>query len=403
MSLRQDTINLPEKAPLILRVNFFTALSTLLMALFCYFVLDTGPVITFTFFLYSTLLTGITLRYRSGGTPSMTIRLTTLITLLGAMLITLFSGGIQSPFIFVFSLMVFGAYLYTRKWGKHLLYLITVFILVTYSTDRLGYTIPNQVPRDSASAFSLLSILFSLYLLGSIFGKNILGQFQHLTRSRVKLQQKNKQKDILLKEIHHRVKNNLQTVSSLLSLQSRNVEDQHTREILKNSQQRVISMALIHEMLYAYDDISRIKYQEYVEQLASNLIRSIKGADNNIELKVSMPEVKLDMATAVPLGLLINEFVTNTLKHGIQGDSAGKITILLHRDNDGQYLLQLKDTGIGFNESKVSGKTNSLGLRLINNLVRQLRGSMEKMPSDYGVHFLVRFNEAIRKKPRPSI
>ncbi|WP_170226042.1 sensor histidine kinase [Robertkochia marina] len=220
---------------------------------------------------------------------------------------------------------------------------------------------------------------------------------QLLIETNRNLRKQNTQDEILLKEIHHRVKNNLQTVSSLLSLQSRNTTDDRTKELLVSSQYRVISMALIHEMLYAYDDISRIQYQEYVEQLASHLIRSIKGVNNNITLKVSMPDIKLGIDTAVPLGLLINEFITNTLKHGILGDKKGLITITLHKDHRENYLLQLKDNGIGFNDTTLAKKPNSLGLRLINNLVRQLRGSLTRETSHGGVHFTVNFREPQRR------
>lgn len=216
---------------------------------------------------------------------------------------------------------------------------------------------------------------------------------QKLREINHQLSKRNAQDEILLKEIHHRVKNNLQTVSSLLSLQSRNVTDAHTKELLINSQHRVISMALIHEMLYAYDDISRIQYQEYVEQLSSHLVRSIKGPDNNIALKISMPDIKLGIDTAVPLGLLINEFITNTLKHGILEEKTGEITITLHKDAKENYLLNLKDNGIGFSESTLASKPNSLGLRLINNLVRQLRGELKRETTEGGVHFMVTFRE----------
>lgn len=225
---------------------------------------------------------------------------------------------------------------------------------------------------------------------------------QLLTEHNRQLKKQNNQDEILLKEIHHRVKNNLQTVSSLLSLQSRNTNDDRTKELLVSSQHRVVSMALIHEMLYAYDDISRIQYQEYVEQLASHLIRSIKGINNNITLKVSMPDIKLGIDTAVPLGLLINEFITNTLKHGILDDKKGLITITLHKDHRENYLLQLKDNGIGFNDTTLAQKPNSLGLRLINNLVRQLRGSLTRETSHGGGSLYSKLQRASTQDQQPD-
>ncbi|WP_224489440.1 sensor histidine kinase [Robertkochia flava] len=232
----------------------------------------------------------------------------------------------------------------------------------------------------------------------ALYYSNLEATHSALKASHKELAKRNAQDEILLKEIHHRVKNNLQTVSSLLSLQARNVDDQNTRELFKNSQHRVISMALIHEMLYAYDDISRIQYQEYVEQLSTHLVKSIKGPENNITLNVSMPDIKLGMDTAVPLGLLINEFITNTLKHGLPEETPGEITITLHKDEKENYLLHLRDNGVGFQEENTNKRPNSLGLRLINNLVRQLRGTITREPAVQGVHFRINFRE-----PQPAV
>lgn len=264
------------------------------------------------------------------------------------------------------------------------------------------------------AAYFLTDTVFVVALASVLITATIL--YNHRTLKGLKATQKKVQSDnnrlekriaqdeILLKEIHHRVKNNLQTVSSLLSMQSRGVDDDNTRELLLNSQHRVISMALIHEMLYAYDDISKIRYQEYTEQLVTQLIRSVKGVDNNITLVIEMSDIKLGVNAAVPIGLLINEFITNTLKHGILGDSHGEISITLEKDKEDNLLLQLRDTGVGFSDTTLNGKPNSLGLRLINSLVRQLRGQLIKEDTDIGVHFKVYFREsgAFKKKIIPA-
>ncbi|MBL7472624.1 sensor histidine kinase [Robertkochia sediminum] len=254
---------------------------------------------------------------------------------------------------------------------------------------------------DAVWLVALASVLITATVLYNHRSLNALRSAQSKARhDNNQLEKRIAQDEILLKEIHHRVKNNLQTVSSLLSMQSRGVDDDNTRELLLSSKHRVISMALIHEMLYAYDDISKIQYQEYTEQLVSQLVRSVKGADNNIHLDIRMSDIKLGVNTAVPLGLLINEFITNTLKHGILGEEHGQITITLEKDSEDNFLLQLKDTGIGFSDAILTGKPNSLGLRLINNLVRQLRGQLIKEDSEIGVHFKVYFREsgAYKKK-----
>ena len=137
------------------------------------------------------------------------------------------------------------------------------------------------------------------------------------------------EKETLLREVHHRVKNNLQTVSSLLSLQSRSIENESVKKLIKSSQNRVIAMAMVHEMLYMRDDLSKIEFKSYVQELSEYLVRSVKGSENNIELDLNIPDIQLGIDTAIPLGLLINEAVTNALKYGIKGDDKGQIHIAL--------------------------------------------------------------------------
>ena len=139
-------------------------------------------------------------------------------------------------------------------------------------------------PKNLKIFFALFSVLFSVYLLGGVFGKNLLHAHHNLYKTKSKLEEKINEKETLIKEVHHRVKNNLQTISSLLSLQSRNTTDRAVKNLLKSSQNRVISMAMVHEMLYMREDLSKIEYQSYVQELAEYLIRSIKGTSSNITL-----------------------------------------------------------------------------------------------------------------------
>ncbi|UWX55917.1 hypothetical protein NYZ99_05925 [Maribacter litopenaei] len=144
-------------------------------------------------------------------------------------------------------------------------------------------------PWNPRNIFSLLSVSFSLYLLGSIFGKDLLKSHNALYKSKKALTRQMHEKEMLLKEVHHRVKNNLQTVSSLLSLRSRSVQENKMKNLLKSTQNRVISMAMVHEMLYMRKDISQIEYRSYVQELSEYLIRSIKGLDSKVHLKIDIP------------------------------------------------------------------------------------------------------------------
>ncbi|WP_242009192.1 sensor histidine kinase [Robertkochia solimangrovi] len=395
---------LKNNTHLILRVNYFSSILMLLLAPVCYYLLNIKGMIPGTFLFYGIMNLLNTFLFYKHRNLTIIYIFTTLLGLSGALIVTLYSGGINSPFIFVLALIVFAGYISTRRYGIIHLYVISVLIIITFLLSYYNMSFPNQVPPESQNIFSLISILFTVYILGGIFGKILQTNYRNLYNSKKKLEIQSRQKEILLKEIHHRVKNNLQTVSSLLSLQSRSVPNSEMKGVLINSQNRVISMALIHEMLYANDDISKIQYEDYVGQLARHLIQSIKGKQHNIKLEIEIPDIKLGIDTAIPLGLLINEFITNTLKHGIRNDEAGTITIRLNRMKDNSLLLQLGDNGIGFqNNGEIPGN-KTLGLRLIHNLVKQLKGTMELDKEKSGVNYNIRFTEtASNVKARESL
>jgi PAS domain S-box-containing protein len=186
-----------------------------------------------------------------------------------------------------------------------------------------------------------------------------------------------KEKEVLLKEIHHRVKNNLQVVSSLLYLQSKRTKDQQALKILHDSQNRVGSMALVHEMLYQSPDLARVDFAEYVRTLANYLFHSYGVNPNTVELKINVDDVFLGVDTAVPCGLIVNELASNCLKHAFPDGRPGEIRIELRSDCDGQFTLLVGDNGVGLPKDLDFRNTSSLGLQLVNTLVSQLDGTIE--------------------------
>jgi PAS domain S-box-containing protein len=185
-----------------------------------------------------------------------------------------------------------------------------------------------------------------------------------------------KEKEVLLQEIHHRVKNNLQIISSLLNLQAQQIEDQQIVEAFRDSQNRIRSMALIHEQLYGSHDLAGIDFGTYVQDLATDLFRSYQADSRRIRLDVETDKVSLGIDRAVPCGLILNELVSNALKHAFPDGRQGRVRIVL-RANDGQMMLLVKDDGIGFPEGLDYQSTPSLGLQLVNSLVSQLDGTVE--------------------------
>jgi two-component sensor histidine kinase len=201
------------------------------------------------------------------------------------------------------------------------------------------------------------------------------------------------EKEVLLKEIHHRVKNNLQVITSLLSLQSSFIEDDEAKALFRYSQYRINSMAMVHEMLYKSQDISKIDYSEYAKKLIMGLVVSMKGSDNKVELISNVPETNLNIDTAIPLGLLINEIITNALKYGIRDKEAGSIHIEITKIRDREFRMLIGDNGAGFSKDVNFRNSNSLGLMLIHRLTLQLKGNIEKDNNRKGTNYIVIFKE----------
>jgi PAS domain S-box-containing protein len=185
-----------------------------------------------------------------------------------------------------------------------------------------------------------------------------------------------KEKEVLLKEIHHRVKNNLQIISSLLNLQSGYIQDQQAGELFKESRNRVKSMALIHEKLYQSKDLARIDFAEYVRNLTTHLFRSYGVNAHAVGLKINVEKVLLDIDTAIPCGLIVNELVTNSLKYAFPPGVAGEICVALRPESDGKLALMVSDNGTGLPPDFNFRTTESLGLQLVGTLADQLEGTI---------------------------
>ncbi len=385
---------LKDKVRLVIKVNYFSSVFSLVFCCICFFILDITKVIPYVFLTFGVLNLINTIVYNYHRSLTLTYNIVSIMTLTGASIITLYSGGINSPFIFVLALIVVAGYVSTKAYGTLYLNLNLLIIILIYSQSIVDFSfVSNVIPEKSKNIFALISVLFSVYLLGGVFGKNLLHAHHNLYKTKNELEEKIKEKETLIKEVHHRVKNNLQTISSLLSLQSRSTTDKEVRNLLKSSQNRVISMAMVHEMLYMREDLSKIEYKSYVQELAEYLVRSVKGTSSNITLDIDIPEVKLNIDTAIPLGLLINETVTNALKYGIIDENKGKIGIKLRQDEANEFLLNIGDDGIGFSETITYKNSKSLGLKLIHNLVRQLQGSILRDFSKNGTHYIIKFKE----------
>lgn len=205
-----------------------------------------------------------------------------------------------------------------------------------------------------------------------------------------------KEKETLLMEIHHRVKNNLQIITSLLDLQANYVDEEEAINVLQESQNRVKSMAIIHEMFYQSTDLTNINFTSYIKNLVHDLFISY-GAKSNIKFVINSELFLLNIETAVPCGLIVTELVSNSLKYAFPNQEAGKISVTVN-SHEGEFELIISDNGVGFPENIDFKNANvSLGLRLVNVLVKQLDGSIE-LDKTEGTKFKIKFKELEYKK-----
>lgn len=184
------------------------------------------------------------------------------------------------------------------------------------------------------------------------------------------------EKELLLKEIHHRVKNNLQVVSSLLSIQSRKIKDEQAQEAIQESRNRVKSMTLIHQDLYQEDNLKGIDSSQYIEKLSRSLFNSYRVDENRIKLKTNVEALNLDVDTTIPLGLILNELLTNSLKYAFPGEREGEINITL-KEQEEVLLLKIADDGVGMDQAQVDENSTSFGMNMLGAFAKKLNASFD--------------------------
>ena len=196
-----------------------------------------------------------------------------------------------------------------------------------------------------------------------------------LARKNAIIEEQLREKELLLREIHHRVKNNLQVVSSLLSIQSRGITDEKAREAVQESRQRVKSMALIHQDLYRDGDLTGVPMHDYTERLVSGLVNNY-GKENSVRVVIDVQDISLDVDTAVPIGLILNELITNALKYAWPDGRTGTLTVSL-KEQDGRLVLRVADDGVGMPAAEAPAKGSGFGLNMVRTFSGKLKAEWE--------------------------
>jgi PAS domain S-box-containing protein len=230
----------------------------------------------------------------------------------------------------------------------------------------------------------------AIFLNGRFLGvQGVMSDITEQKRVEEKIKASLKEKEAMMREIHHRVKNNLQIVSSLLRLQARSIKNKTLKDTFEIAQNRIKSMALIHEVLYLSENLDKINFSDYIKKITNHLFSMFSRKSKKIQLELDVGEYYLDIDKAIPCGLIINELVSNAFKHAFPDGKSGEIQIHLAKKLD-RYTIMVKDTGVGIPKDVDLENTQTLGLQLVNDLVNQIEGSYE-MQSDGGTAFKIVF------------
>jgi two-component sensor histidine kinase len=261
--------------------------------------------------------------------------------------------------------------------------------VVKYETKKKDQAITIQEQQLSQQKKTQILIASIAAVLGLLLGL-LFYNYRKNKKTTAALAKKNVENELLLKEIHHRVKNNLQTISSLLSLQSESITDKNAYDAVQESKNRVASMAQIHQKLYQGENLAAVEMRDYFETIGKAIIDSFGQKAENISLKIDMSEIELDVDSAVPIGLITNELITNSIKHAFPNKQKGNILITLAQEEDGLLKLIISDNGQPTSNRSIIDKNKGFGTLLIQLLTTQLGGTLEKS-NEAGTSTIIQF------------
>jgi two-component sensor histidine kinase len=270
-----------------------------------------------------------------------------------------------------------------------LLACISIMVYMNWLNFGIDFNTYASAPSSlltMVGAYGMVTTITSFFA-GQIH-RHLIANIQLKTETEMLLKESLKEKEVLLKEIHHRVKNNMQVILSLLRLQERNIKDEEMKTMLHDSQNRIRSMALVHNQIYRSHDMANIGFDQYVNSLVNELL-STYGVRKHIEVEVNIGSVRIGIDSAIPCGMILNEIISNSLKHAFP-EGRGEIVIAFEQEGDGYNTMTVSDNGKGLPDDFAIERQESLGLTLINLLVEQLDGEIA-IDGSTGTRFTIKF------------
>lgn len=288
-----------------------------------------------------------------------------------------YEGRRDIPFHWMF--LAFGLFIIACG-GTHFMEVVTVWIPV--------YILSAAIKVFTAAASLTTAVVLPITIPRVL---TLVQQAKASEQVTTELRASEERKEALLREVNHRVKNNLAVICSLFYLQSTHTNDERTVQIFRDMENRVHSMALVHESLYSSENLARIDFGVYAQTLARDILSAHRSPGAPVRLKTELDTVIMGVDLAIPCGLILNELISNAFKHGFPNGAGGEIEVTLHSGPEGQCTLCVKDNGVGIpaDANDIVGK--SLGLRLVRSLARQIRGSFNLDRIDAGTSACLRF------------
>lgn len=380
-----------KRTLLTIKVSLTCSILTFICALLCYYIFNIKGIIVYTLLAYSFLnFLNIILFYKYRKLE-LTYNIMSILAFLVTYIICLFSDGINSPFSSFLVLIIFSGYATSLFYGDLWLVIIFFAVISLFIINISEYKFYNYVTEESRNGFNFFFLMFLIILLGGVFGRLMSKNNDRIYKTKKEIARKNEEKTVMLKEIHHRVKNNLQVINSLLRIQSRGIEDENVKLIFKLTQNRVVAMARLHEKIYNTKNMMHIDVEDHFKVLVRDLIHSY-NIDKNIVSKFEIAPVKMSINTLLPLSLITNELVSNSLKSNQNGVLIKQIKLKLCAVSDKQFELIISDNCAGACNSVSLESTNSAGAQLIQTFLRQLNGKIEDLSETDGSSFRISFS-----------
>lgn len=373
-----------------LNVFYTLSLMTFLFSFFCYFKIGIKGNIFNALLGYSILNTLNIVYFHIHNNIIRSYDIASVLGFFTIIIISIHSGGINSPAISFLVLFIFFGYLIKRSHGDFWFVVIVTTVLFFYMFNKISYKFINELNDENITEFNVLFLFFTIIILGGVFGRMINKTNEDIKQAKLEIEKRNDEKTVMLKEIHHRVKNNLQVVNSLLSIQARGVDDLEIKSMFKATQNRVFTMARLHEKIYNTKDLKNINVKEYFKLLINDLVSSY-SLEKNIILDLQIDSFYMSIDSLLPLSLIINELISNSIKHAFKNSIPGKITVKLFQFDNNKCKLIVADNGKAADYAILS-HYNSTGVTLIKSFVKQLTGKIEVLQTTKGTVFEIAFS-----------